>query len=98
MGKAAAPEEAGDQGEGVASEDLVKERLLARERFCHAATGGDVFREAGVSDLGIEFGHGSQPGFVSAVGSVSRLAENELASVRAVAQIEPLCKRFSAYV
>ncbi len=74
-------------------ERLVDERFLAFKSLGRRTAWQWIFSVAGVHDLRIELGHGSQSVGPSAVESIERLPKYVLATRGIVSQIKPIADR-----
>jgi hypothetical protein len=94
----AVPEQPREQGERMTRQRLIDKRFLLFERLQRAATWGILFGHCRVRDLGKQFGGRTKSLCAPRIAPVPGLTQDELASGGSIPQVEPLCKRFSAYV
>ena len=83
------PEQPAQQGQRLGGECLVHERLLPGERLQGAATRIARLLLGEVDHFRVQLGDGAQALRRRFVAAVQRLAQNELAGVGIVANIEP---------
>lgn len=92
-------EESRHHGQSLIGERLIDEWLLALQGLYGAAGRKSVFRvELRIDDFWKQFGHCRQAQVGPGGFSIRRLAQNKLAAIGIVADVEPLSKRFISYV
>lgn len=72
-------------------QDLIDEGLLPFKGFESAAVRDSIVIQGWVDDLREQFGGGAKAMSGSPIAAVQRLAEDKLANVGGVAEIEPVC-------
>jgi hypothetical protein len=93
-----APKESAQQRQRVIRQSLVDKFVLAFKRLCRTATWLGIIVKRRVHDLWKQFRHSAKPRRLVLIHAVERLSNDELAGIGCVANVQPLSKRFFAYV
>jgi hypothetical protein len=86
----AIPEQLGQQGECMVGQHLIDEGFLSLKGFESAAVGDSIVIQGCINYLGKQFGSRAKTRGGPTISGVQRLAEDKLAAVGGVAEVEPV--------